>query len=107
MSMTIDDHATGIVAAAHDTATKPWYLSKKVLATGVAFGLAAYSSLTGKEATGEIAVLSQIAHTATLVGPVMLYVLAQAHVDAAKMNAAGAMVQMFEQADQPDPIQGK
>lgn len=107
MPMTVDDHAAGIVAAAHETATKPWYLSKKVLATGVAFGLAAYAALTGKEATGEIAVLGQIAHTATLVGPVVIYVLAQAHVDAAKLNAAGAIVSMFETADQPDPVPAK
>lgn len=79
---------------------KPWYLSKKVWLTAIAFAVALYGAITGKGLTPE-QVTAHIETTATMIGPILTLVLAIAHVDAKERDLAGSLLDTAKGLDKP------
>lgn len=71
------------------TVSKPFWMSKKVVLTGIAFGVAVYQAYTGKwDGLTPEQLAAQIAKVAAIIAPLVSAVIAIARVDAQSQGAA-------------------
>ena len=71
------------------TIQKPFWMSKKVVLTGIAFGIALYQAYTGKwDGLTPEQLAAQIAKVVAIIGPIVMAVQAIARVDAQSQGAA-------------------
>lgn len=71
------------------TVSKPFWMSKKVILTGIAFGVAMYQAYSGNwDGLTPEQVAAQIAKTAAIIGPLMTAVMSIAKVDAQTQGAS-------------------
>ena len=71
------------------TVSKPFWMSKKVVLTGIAFGVALYQAYTGQfDGLNAEQLAAQIAKVGAIIGPIVMAVQAIAKVDAQSQGAA-------------------
>lgn len=80
---------------------KPWYLSRKVWLAAIAFGVAIYCAITGKDLSPD-QVAAHVETTATLLAPLITLILAVAHVDASERDLAKSMLETAKNLDKPE-----
>ena len=71
------------------TVAKPFWMSKKLILTAIAFGVAVYQAWTGNwDGLTPEQLTAQIVKVVTIIGPIVSAVLAIAHVDGKSQAAA-------------------
>lgn len=96
----IPGHVDSIVSQIY----KPWYESKKIWLTAIAFGVALYLALSGKH-TGLTPedVIDKIVMIASMVGPIVVLVSKIAIHDTATRMAALEILKTAQTLNTPDP----
>ena len=91
------------------TVAKPWWMSKKIILTAIAFGVALYQACSGNwDGLTPEQLIAQIVKVVTFIAPLVAAVQAIARVDAQSQGAAliAEGLKTLQTLDKPDGTAG-